>query len=552
MKRRDFLKSLPLFSAPLLLNGMPLNALGGSSMLTRLASAGTNDRIIVLIQLHGGNDGLNTIVPMDQYSLYYNLRPNIAIPDSGTRKFINLDSTLPIANQVGLHPDMKDVKALYDQGKMSIVQGVAYENLNQSHFRSRDIWFMGGDADDYLSSGWMGRYLDTCFPNYPDNYPNQTMPDPPAIEVGTAVSLAFHRDKGIPMSVSINDPIQFFNLVNTTGEIPTPVGLDGTYYKDELRYIMQMDDQSNGYAEQLRNIYQKGANSPNVTYPTKYPFYAPIKSQDNHLSAQLKMIARLLSGGIKTKIFLARMGGFDTHANQVQGGSEGDRSMGSHAALLYHLSSAMKAFQDDLKGLGLEDRVMTVTFSEFGRRPQSNNSYGTDHGTSAPMFVFGKCVNPGVIGTNPSLNDLDDSNLKMQFDYRQVFTTLLQDWMGADTNAITHTQLDAWVGKKLDLVACSAAVGTKDAFVSDRFRLNSCSPNPVKENTTFSFYINAASFISIKMYDTNGKWVMDILNEDKGIGNHEVMADLSSLPPGAYIYKIESGNFKAAKSLIKL
>jgi uncharacterized protein (DUF1501 family) len=133
-----------------------------------------NDKFLIFVQLHGGNDALNTLIPLDQYNEYYNFRPNIAIPDHGQRKFINVDETLQLADQVGLHPDMIGFKALYDEGKATIVQNVGYPDMNMSHFRGRDIVFMGGDAGDYFSSGWMGRFLDHEYPGYPDAYPDET------------------------------------------------------------------------------------------------------------------------------------------------------------------------------------------------------------------------------------------------------------------------------------------------------------------------------------------------------------------------------------------
>jgi uncharacterized protein (DUF1501 family) len=543
MKRRDFVKNIPILAAPFLLNGIPINMLAGG--LNNLAAQAVGDRVLILIQMHGGNDGLNTVIPVDQYGNYFNLRPNIAIPSTGLRKFINLDSTLPIADQVGLHPDMTAVKSLYDDGKAAIVQGVAYENLNQSHFRSRDIWLMGGDYDDYLGSGWMGRYLDHVFPNYPTNYPNAQMPDPPAIEIGTSVSLAFHKATGIPISLSINDPDQFYNLIKGVGGDP-PSSISNTHYGDELRYIIGMEQQSNVYSDRLKAVYDAGSNSANVTYPSQYPGNAPSGYFKNELAPQLKLIARLLAGGSKTKIFLTRIGRFDTHANQVEAT---DTSVGGHAALLYHISSAMKAFQDDLKGLGLEDRVMSVTFSEFGRRAASNGSYGTDHGTSAPMFVFGKCVKPGVIGTNPDLNNLDNGNLRQQFDYRQVFTTMLQDWLGADSAALSDTLFQDFENQKLDLVECSAVSGVS-SYSSNLFKLNSCYPNPANSNTTISFFINDAALVKLGIFDNSGKLLIEVLNENRSAGNHEVNVDVSHLPPGGYLYKVEAGRLKGAKRMI--
>lgn len=545
MRRRGFLKKIPIAaSAPFVLNGIPIGVMA-SGQLQQVAASSTNDKVLVLIQLHGGNDGLNAVIPLDQYAVYFNMRPNIAIPDNGSRGYIPLDSTLAVADQVGLHPDMIGTKTLYDQGKAAIVQGVSYENHNGSHFRSRDIMFMGGDYDDYLGSGWMGRYLDYCFPNYPDAYPTPEMPDPLALEIGTTVSLAFHRDNGIPVAIAAEDPEGFFDLINSTGGLP-PDSVINTHYGQELQWIMDIEANSNQYADRLKEVFDNGTNSANVIYPETYPLSAGRLT--NPLTPQLKLIARMLSGGSKTKIFLARIGGFDTHGNQVE---SYDPTLGNHAALLYHISAAVEAFQNDLQGLGLEDRVVTTTFSEFGRRGASNASFGTDHGNAAPMFVFGKAVKPGIIGTNPDMNNLDRGNVPMQIDYRQVFTTILQDWMGATNEAIAQTLFDEFLDKKLDLFS-NLVTSTNDDFLANRFKLHSVYPNPVRDYTIFSYYINTAVQVELGLYDTGGRLIRNLISAKQRIGEHQVSIDLSGLKPGTYIYKIKAGPLNAAKKLIKI
>jgi uncharacterized protein (DUF1501 family) len=545
MKRRGFLKKIPIAaSAPVVLNGMPVGLLA-KGQLQQVVSSTSNDKVLVLIQLHGGNDGLNAVIPIDQYAQYYNLRPNIAIPDNGSRGYIPLDSTLASGDQVGLHPDMVGTKALYDQGKAAIVQGVSYENHNGSHFRSRDIMFMGGDYDDYLGSGWMGRYLDYCFPNYPDAYPTSEMPDPLGLEIGTSVSLAFHRDNGIPAAIAANDPEGFFDLINNTGGLP-PESVMDTHYGQELQWIMDIEANSNQYADRLKEVFDNGSNTPGITYPETYPLSASRLS--NPLSPQLKLIARMLSGGSKTRIFLARIGGFDTHGNQVE---SYDPTLGNHAALLYYISSAVEAFQNDLQGLGLEDRVVTATFSEFGRRAASNASYGTDHGNAAPMFVFGKAVKPGIIGTNPDLVNLPGNNIPLQVDYRQVFTTILHDWMEATDEAMVSTLFDGFLDQKLDLFG-SVITSTRDEFISKRFKLNSAYPNPVRDYTTFSYYINTPVRVDMELFDTGGRKIRNLIGETQNIGEHRVRVDLTDLPPGTYVYRIKAGPLYTAKKLIKL
>jgi uncharacterized protein (DUF1501 family) len=552
--RRKFLKQLSWAgTAPIMLNHLPIQALASNGDLQRVAASTPTDRVLVLIQLHGGNDGLNTVIPVNQYDRYYTLRANVAIPDNGARKYITLDNTMPDERLAALHPDMAGLKELYDQGKTGVVQNVAYHNINGSHFRSRDIWFMGGDSDEYLPSGWMGRYLDTQYPGYPENYPNNEFPDPPAIEVGNAVTLGFHRANGIPMALAIRNPQQFYNLITSVGGVP-PESITNTHYGKELRWIMDIEEQSNVYANRLRETYEKGANK--VIYPEKYPFNTKGNVR-NGLAPQLKMVSRLLSGGSRTKIFLVKMGGFDTHAEQVE---QNDPSMGRHAALLYHISSAVQAFQNDLKQLGLEDRVLTMTFSEFGRRAFSNGSYGTDHGRAAPMFLFGKYANAGVLSNNPDLNNLRGGNLEPKVDYRQIFRSVLKDWMGASNEVLAKTRfnnsyIEGDPGEKLpegaDLkVVNTDKVTSTQSFIDRRFHLKDCYPNPAKTQTTIGFYINRPEEVKLKLIDQNGREVKKVLHENRGVGEHSVTVNLQDLKPGVYFYQIRAGILKDAKRLV--
>lgn len=562
MKRRDFIKKAGVAGVGgLMLNNMPIKLLAKHSFLNRLAAASCEDRVLVLIQLHGGNDGLNTLVPMDQYSLYQSLRPNIALPRNGSNRILQtLDGTLPDNQRLGVHPDMTAFKSMYDEGLVSVVQSVAYDNMNLSHFRSRDVWFMGGDSLDNYDSGWIGRYLNEKYPGYPDDYPNSDMPDPLGLEIGNGISLAFHTPNTIPASISIQNPQAFHDLIDSViGADGIPPGLLGstaippenlkdTYYADELRWIMEFELKSDQYAERLRDVYLAGKNDSSVTYPELYPFNAPKGSLKNPLSGQLKLISRLLSGGVKTKVFLARIGGFDTHALQVQ---SGDTTTGSHAALLYHMTTAIKAFYDDLKAQGLADRVLTATFSEFGRRVASNISFGTDHGTAAPMFLFGNMVNPGVYGINPDLANLNNGNLVTQHDYRQVFRGVMEDWMTcgnqSEIDAIGFDEEDS--SPKLDII--NTAVGTND-FFDTRFSLYDCAPNPVKKKTTFSFQINAGANVTLKIVDEFGKTLKVIADEEYyESGTHTIKTDLSELKPGIYFYNIDAGLLKRSKKLVK-
>ncbi|MFP4339369.1 MAG: DUF1501 domain-containing protein [Cyclobacteriaceae bacterium] len=561
MRRRNFLKNITKASlAPLLLNGIPVQQLMGQSALKELAAQSTNDRVLVLIQLHGGNDGLNTLVPLNQYDIYHRLRSNIALPQKGSRSVISLDNTLPESQMIGLHPDIRALKELYEQGKTAIVQGVGYDNMNGSHFRSRDIWFMGGNYDQTFNSGWTGRYLSELYPDYPDKYPSMAMPDPLALELGSRVSLAFHREDGIPTAVALEDPDQFYRL-SEGGGAPAEVSPNGSYYDEELSYIAGIEDKGDDYAQRLYKVFSKGKNV--VAYPDKYSLNAPYYKAKNHLSSQLKTIARLMSGGCQTRVYLARLGGFDTHALQVE---QSDSSMGEHAALLHNLFEAIKAFQNDLKALELEDKVMTVTFSEFGRRATSNGSLGTDHGTTAPMFVFGKHVNAGVIGENPDLSNLTpDNNLRKQHDYRQVFGTLLADWMGATNSAIEAARLERFTRRDQILpIINKIPSGSSPSPAPEPspapapepekelpHQVNKLFPNPAYDEITLEYYMASRVPHRIVILNANGV-EMDVINR-KGwdYGFKKAAFRLDQYKSGNYMCVLEIGSDRIVKHFIK-
>jgi uncharacterized protein (DUF1501 family) len=365
-------------------------------------------RVVVLIQLNGGNDGLNTVIPLEYYDAYYKARTNIAIPQEKVLKLQGNDRT-------GLHPAMPELQQLYNVGKLTIVQGVSYPQPNFSHFRATDIWLTGADAGQILPTGWAGRYLDEEYPQFPHNYPNPGMPDPLAIQVGSLVSPAL-QGPALTMGMAISNPNNFYDLINDRST-PAPATRAG----DQLAYIREMSVKTDQYAGVIKQAAQK---------VTRQSDYYPAAGK-NPLADQLKIVARLIAGGLKTRFYLVSMGGFDTHAKQTD---TADTTTGNHAKLLARLSEAINAFQDDLSGLQIEDRVIGMTFSEFGRRIQSNASGGTDHGAAAPVFIFGGKIQSGIIGNNPTwpskltVND----NLAMQYDFRGIYSTLLEKWFLAD------------------------------------------------------------------------------------------------------------------------
>ena len=442
MKRRNFIKNISTLSAaPLLLKGIPVNAFSTASMLPLLNCQGINDRVLVVIFLKGANDGVNTIIPVNQYDNYVAKRPNIRLNNVGTTNgIINLDTTLELNRQVGIHPVMTAFKSMYEGGKANIIQAVGYPQPNKSHFKATDLWLSGGDgtpANFNIASGWVGRFLESAYPGvYGVSTPE--FPDPLGIQFGdTKPSNMFHNHEKEFLGVNLTDQnlTNLYGLLNGLGTAPH-TNIPNSEYGDEINYIMSVENSTNSYGGRISSVHNAGSNST-VVYP------------GSSLASQLKSVARLLKGGIKTKVFLTHKGGFDTHVNQVV---STDTHTGTHANLLKDVFDSIKAFHDDLAALGLEQRVVTVTFSEFGRKVVQNGSFGTDHGNFAPMFMFGPAVQAGVVGNNIIIDNVtsdgnmfeSSGNTQMQYDYRAIFKTLLKEWLGAGQTIIDQSMFGSY------------------------------------------------------------------------------------------------------------
>ncbi len=369
-----------------------------------------SDKVLVLVRLAGGNDGLNTIIGRDQVENLREVRPKIALPD---------DYILELTTDVGIHGRMQGFQELFKEKLVGVVQAVGYPNHNRSHFRSTDIWQTGADSDEILPSGWFGRYLNRDHPEYPINYPNANFPHPLGMTMGKIINQTC-QGRFDNMGITVDNPFSYA-FISPGGNPTLPAG---THYKSEVEYIRRIINQNNTYGQAVQDAAIAG-NSLVDTYPT------------TGFGDQLRDIAYMISGGLKTKIYIATLGGFDHHADQVQGGPD----QGRHGNLLDQLSTAIKAFVDDLDALGLADRVIGMTYSEFGRQIRENASVGTDHGNAAPMFVFGNCVQGGVLGSNPVIDTEVDrgDGVPFQYDFRDVYGSLLRDWFELDDAIIRDT-----------------------------------------------------------------------------------------------------------------
>ena len=355
--------------------------------------------ILVLVQLAGGNDGLNTLVPFEDAD-YYRLRPTLAIAK---------DKVLRLTDTAGLHPSCTALERLYHAGKLAVVQNVGYPNPNRSHFRSTEIWETASDSDQFAATGWVGRFLDnTC-----TGMPGDTR-DPVAVHITSGVPQSFmsarsHPTFGLaPRPDRRREDEEARKLLEAMVREPAPADADsgnGTFLRQAFMDTLVTE----------RKVQRILANyRPDAPYP------------GSGLAASLRNVAALVAAGMPTRVYFVTLGGFDTHSNQIA----------QHANLLTQLSDALAAFQKDLESRKLDQQVTTMTFSEFGRRPSENQSRGTDHGTAAPLFVMGSAVKAGLHGTPPSLKLERNQDLQFSTDFRRVYSTALEGWLGTKAESV--------------------------------------------------------------------------------------------------------------------
>ena len=522
MKRRDFLRTTGAGAVlPAVINGLSLQAFAEDSPLhTLLSNATDTDHVLVIVQLSGGNDGLNMVLPKDNYSAYYNARTNIAIPEA---KILSLNKF----NNTGLNPAMTSMQTLFNEGKLGIVQAVGYPQPNFSHFRATDIWMSAADSTQVLTSGWGGRYLNYEYPNFPNGYPTSSMPDPLGIQIGSVTSLTF-QGPAVNMGMSISNPTSFYNLLNGV-EDPAP----NTPAGKELKYLRLVSKQTQQYAAVVKDAAAK------VPVQGTYP-------ANNSLADQLKIVARLVKGGLKTRLYMVSYGGFDTHSLQV---NPADTTIGSHANLLKNISDAIKAFQDDLKGLGVDERVVGMTFSEFGRRIKSNSSGGTDHGAAAPMILFGKNVTNAVWGNSPEIptNASVNDNIPMQYDFRSIYASLLENWL-----CVKNSDLQIIMLKNFQNIPLVNSATCKNVIPNTSgTSLITNNPNPFTSSTRITFTTQGGHTL-IQIMDTLGRVLATPVDQDYSQpGTYSIIFNGKALPVGIYYARLQNGAIQQLRTMMK-
>ncbi len=526
MKRRDFLKAtVPTLSLPLVFRGFQIRAYGKTPALDSiLRAAPESDRVMVLIRLNGGNDGLNTVIPVDQYDNYAQVRRNIAIPKS---------AILPLTDATGIHPAMTGMHSMYNDERLVVVQNVGNPSPSFSHERAMDNWLTATHGDDYVSTGWVGRQLANRYPSFPENFPNAEQPHPLAIQIGSSVSTLLDGPEGM-MGMAFSSSLTFASLILEQ----RPDITINDCAADLLKYIRSLGEQINRYNESLRAAINDTVNKSDL-YPEPYP---------GSLSEQLKIVARLVGSGVKTRVYVVNYSGFDTHSGQVE---EEDHSLGSHAKLLDSVSQSIAAFQDDLRLFGAEDRVVGMTFSEFGRRVRSNGSAGTDHGAAAPLFVFGSNVNPGIIGANPSIStsaSIQD-NVPMQIDFRSVYASLLKDWFLLSDSDIRSILFDDYpiipiINKRRTDVDDSPGFEAGRVYLGDNY------PNPVRGSTHIPFRSDGQP-VRLSIFDAAGREIQVLINRRLPAGDHSVLFEAHDLSDGIYYYRLQTGNYQQTRPFVR-
>tara|TARA_B100000780_G_scaffold148159_1_gene103524 strand:+ start:10050 stop:11657 length:1608 start_codon:yes stop_codon:yes gene_type:complete len=498
--RRGFLKTLGVAGGGMISFGSSALSVVDSSFLNTALSDANSDRILVLIRLKGGNDGLNTIVPLYDFDLYANKRPNIYIPEN---KLIKLNDDFAIPNY------MSSIEDLWKNGSMKAVHGVGYGDQNLSHFKSSEIWATT-TKDSNTTSGWLGRYYEDKHIDYLTNPPK----NPLAIQVGSGGDIIFNGDL-TTYSFSVSSPQRLKKVAENGTLFDTKKTINNTH-GDQVSFLREASNTTFRYASVINDAY----NNSN-----QFDSY-----QDNNFDLQLSLVSRFIKGGLGTKVYMVTLGGFDTHANQS------DR----HEVLMSTLSNALKTFYDDLKKYGIADKVLSMTFSEFGRRVSENGSGGTDHGSAAPIMFFGPSLNgSSLIGNHPNLNFLDTGgNMESTMDFKSIYATVLTDWLCADPDLVNRSLL----GSEYNLInlgfSCNGIENlelTGDPILSMHAA--------VIDNKGTSLYLNVNEPVQLEVviFDISGKKVGTAFKNQLSSGPHNFPLrsnEYNSLPTGHYFYKI--------------
>ena len=509
--RRSFLQTLGLggAGATLMINGIPM-AFGQQTPLSMALSKADSGRVLLIIRMQGGNDGLNTIVPIYDYDNYANARPTLRHELADIHK-LSYDFGIPNYLQRSIEP-------IWEGGCMKVVHGTGYENQNLSHFTGTDNMSKGTD-DELVETGVYGRYFENLYPDYLLNLPEA----PPAVQIGGVGDIIFTGTES-NYAFTIANTRQLEQIASS-GNLFNVADVPDCTKGSQLRFVRGVLNATLKYSGVIKEAAASQTNT--VEFP------------DTNLGRSLSIISKTIKAGMGTCVYMVNLNGFDTHANQPL----------RHQELLTDISESVTAFYRDLEPSGRDNDVLTMTMSEFGRRVYENGSNGTDHGTAAPMMLFGPSLNgSGFIGEHPSLTNLNRGNLRYTQDFINVYGTIMQEWLCIDPSAINQSIPRPYT--PLDLgFSCSSAVTNHDYVIRENFE-----HTPIYDRETVSIRINNnfQDNYKISLYNILGQQAGELIDEVLEAGQHEISITekLPQLETGVYIYNIKKGNKNYSKKII--
>ncbi|MFC4633612.1 DUF1501 domain-containing protein [Dokdonia ponticola] len=509
--RRSFMQALGLVgTGSIVVGGTNLSAASPSRLTTALANA-DSDRILVLIRLKGGNDGLNTIVPMYDYDFYAQSRPTIRYQENDLYN---------LSPDFGIPPSMDPLQSLWGNGQMKVVHGVGYPDSSLSHFRGSDIW-ASAQPDEIDDTGVFGRYFEDLYPDFLINPPDV----PPAIQIGSSGNLIFDGDEA-GYAFSVANPQQLEDIAEN-GVLHDVTNIPDCTFGDQLGFMRSVINTSFTYASTINEAYENASNA--VEYGA------------GQLAKQLAIVARMIKGGLGTQVYLVTLGSFDTHANQLE----------EHAELLSDLSASVKNFYDDLNSVGMGENVLSMTFSEFGRRIYENGSNGTDHGTASPILMFGDGLNDqGFVGTHPDIQDPDPTgNPAFTTDFRQVYATVLKQWLCIDESLVDQI-LFGQTYEPLDLGFNCNALGITDVANTSGFQHLATYQG---DQTFIEFTMPTTARVTVSLFNLLGQEVGKLKDEYTFEGPQRLNVKQSirtRLRTGQYVYRISFNGKSYSKSIL--
>ncbi|MCK0144460.1 DUF1501 domain-containing protein [Arenibacter sp. F26102] len=543
--RRSFLQALGIAGSGSMMLGSNFLTASAPSPLTAAIAAAETDNILILIRLSGGNDGLSTIIPINQYDIYANARPNIYLPES---------KILRLTDEYGVPTYMKSLESMWGEGQFKAVHGVGYEGQSLSHFTGSDIFantdltttgFTGRDT------GWMGRHFEYLYPDYLSDFPGSRPEGPAAIQIGNYGSLVFEGEETNYAFVT-NNIDQLEQIAETGLQYSVDDALfDDCMYSDQIKFLRGVSNVTNEYAGKIHEAYMRGSNQ--------------IEYQNNGFARQLALLARLIKGNLGTKVYMISMGGFDTHGNQPL----------AHERLMSNLSIAVDNFYDDLAFTQQDEKVLSMTFSEFGRRIYENGSNGTDHGKAAPTLFFGSGLNGSAfVGEHPSLDEPNSrGNLEYTMDFRDLYATVLAEWLCVDIPLVEQHIMDGYTYTPVNLGFNCSGVDFPEIAYSDGNPTPPTPTDPTGENpnpelvnaivhkpfyptdSTPHIYLEMpfSAHVNIQLFNIMGQYLGSVFNEMMLEGSTEINIREglpTYLASGKYIYRIQVQNQNLSKSIM--